>query len=258
MIMKDKLTLVGGGPGKPDLITVRGTRVLGQADVILYDALINKELLQYTRPKAIRINVGKRRGDHAYSQDEINKLIVFFAKKGKHVVRLKGGDPFVFGRGMEELEYANAHGITTAVVPGISSAIAVPGSVGIPVTQRGVNRGFAVITATSSRGELSADLLELVKTSIPVVILMGIHKIDQIMALYQAQGKTDIPVAVISNGTGPDEKTVTGTTGDLLSTYSKGELDSPGIIVIGEIVSSFHKLRGQLGHENIQSAGYEY
>jgi len=233
-----KLTLVGAGPGDPELITLKGARALEKADVVLYDALVDKRLLSYTQPGALRINVGKRRNNHSYSQTEINKMIVYFAKKGRHVVRLKGGDPFVFGRGTEESDYAQAHGIQVETVPGITSAIAVPGAVGIPMTRRGVNHGFAVITATGSNGRLSEDLLQLVKTNIPVVVLMGIHKIEEITALYTSHGKHGLPIAVISKGTTKEEQVVAATVETLLQTVNKDNIESPGIIVIGETVKS--------------------
>ena len=255
--MNKKLTLIGAGPGGPDLITVKGAKTLAEADVILYDALIDKELLRYTREKAIRINVGKRKDNHTYSQEEINGMIVHFAKKGNHVARLKGGDPFVFGRGIEELEFATLHDIPVEVIPGITSAIAVPASVGIPITQRGVNKGFAIVTATVKNGDLSSDLLDLAKTNIPIVVLMGIHKIDKILELYEREGKSTLPVAVISNGTTAKEEVVIGTVGTLLSSINKEGIASPGIIVIGEIVSAHARLYGLSQNYNTKVIGYE-
>ena len=148
MYPRGKLTLVGAGPGDAELITLKGLRVLSKADVILYDALINTELLDYA-PQAEKFFVGKRKGCSAYSQNQIHELIVALAKEGKHVVRLKGGDSFVFGRGSEELEYASAYGLSIAVIPGISSSLAVPASYNIPVTQRGVAESFWVVTGTT-------------------------------------------------------------------------------------------------------------
>jgi len=154
---KAKLTLVGAGPGDPDLITLKGIKALRQADVVLYDALISKELLDHA-PRAEKIYVGKRRGIHRFSQEEINEMIVRKALGYGHVVRLKGGDPFVFGRGSEEIEHAQSFGIPTDVIPGISSSLAVPSSIGIPLTKRGISESFWVITGCNSQRELSRDL----------------------------------------------------------------------------------------------------
>lgn len=145
-----KLSVVGAGPGDPELITIKAVKTLNTAQVVLYDALINRELLEYA-PQAEHIFVGKRKDKHKYSQDEINELIVKLAIERGHVVRLKGGDPFVFGRGSEEISYARSKGLETAVVSGITSSIAVPANVGIPLTQRGTSESFWVITGTTSQ-----------------------------------------------------------------------------------------------------------
>src|SRR5690349_2015813 len=147
-----KLTLVGAGPGDPDLISVKGIRVLQSADVVLYDALVNEELLHYVPEEAPRIYVGKRLGQHEFTQTKINELIVVMANLHGHVVRLKGGDPFVFGRGQEEIAFARQHGLETAIVPGISSSIAVPELQGIPITSRGISESFWVLTGTTKTG----------------------------------------------------------------------------------------------------------
>jgi uroporphyrin-III C-methyltransferase len=167
-----KITLVGAGPGDAELITVKGLKALSLADVILYDALVNTELLKYTRKEAKRIFVGKRSNSHVYSQDEINKMIVEYAFTSGHVVRLKGGDPFVFGRGHEELAYAELFNIKVEVIPGISSSYAVPELQHIPLTKRGINESFWVITATTSSGELSRDVYKAAETNAAIVILM--------------------------------------------------------------------------------------
>ena len=143
--MKPKLTLVGAGPGDPDLISVKGVKALKQANVILYDALIDPILLNYAKKDCQKVYVGKRAGIHSLSQEEINQLIVDYALKFGHVVRLKGGDPFVFGRGFEELLFATTNGLEIAVIPGITSAIAVPAIQGIPITSRGINESFWVL-----------------------------------------------------------------------------------------------------------------
>ena len=152
------LSLVGAGPGDPELITLKATKAISSADVILYDALANEELLEYASPKAIKKFVGKRFGCHALSQQEINNLIIEYAFSHGHVIRLKGGDPFVFGRAHEEIEAARNAGINVQVIPGISSAIAVPASQMIPLTCRGINESFWVTTGTTQSGEISNDI----------------------------------------------------------------------------------------------------
>ena len=150
-----RVTLVGAGPGDPELITLKGINALKSADIVLYDALVSQEILDMI-PKGIpSLCVGKRAGAHSYKQEDINELIVEFAYLYGHVVRLKGGDPFVFGRGSEEIAYAQLQGVHTSVVPGISSALAVPASLNIPVTARGISESFWVVTGTTKAGEIS-------------------------------------------------------------------------------------------------------
>ena len=200
-----KLTVVGAGPGDPDLITLKAIKALESADVVLYDALINEELLNYA-PNAEKIFVGKRKGCYAYRQDQINDLIITRAKTHGHVVRLKGGDPFVFGRGAEEIDYAQQHNIETDMVPGISSALAVPAYQGIPLTKRGSSESFWVITGTTRSHKLSRDVYLAAKSNATVVILMGMSKLSEIVSIFAAENKKDVPVAIIQNGTTDDEQ----------------------------------------------------
>ncbi len=230
-----KLTIVGAGPGDIDLITIKAIRTLQNADVVLYDALVNEELLQYAT-KAEIIFVGKRYGCHAYSQDQINELIVVMAKKNGHVVRLKGGDPFVFGRGIEEIEFAQSFNIETAIVPGISSALGVPASSGISLTQRGISESFWVITGTTSEHKLSKDVALASQSSATVVILMGMNKLDEIISIYQKNRKDDLPVAIIQNGTKISEKKIIGNLSTIAKLSIEQHISSPAIIVIGEVV----------------------
>src|SRR5688572_4981 len=153
-----KVTLVGPGPGDPELITIKGIDAIKSADIVLYDALVSPEILDIIPRGVPSLCVGKRAGSHSYKQEEINELIVEFAYLYGHVVRLKGGDSFVFGRGSEEIAYAEGHGISSHVVPGISSALAVPASIKIPVTARGISESFWVITGTTKSGEVSGDI----------------------------------------------------------------------------------------------------
>src|SRR6195952_5629949 len=164
IIKEPRITLVGAGPGDTDLITIKGIKALKTADVILYDALVNEELLEFAPEHAVKVYVGKRSGDHSFSQDNINKLMIDYAINYGHVVRLKGGDPFVFGRGHEELDFAAEHNIPSVMIPGISSSISVPALQHIPVTHRGLSESFWVITGTISNGQISPDLYDAAKS----------------------------------------------------------------------------------------------
>ncbi|NEU67363.1 uroporphyrinogen-III C-methyltransferase [Spirosoma agri] len=232
-----KLTLVGAGPGDPDLITVKGIRALQQADVVMYDALVHPDLLDHCRPDALKVYVGKRRGAYSCVQEDINPLIVHYAQQYGHVVRLKGGDSFVFGRGYEEIEFARQYGIETAVIPGISSSYAVPASAGIPLTTRGLSESFWVVTGTTKAGQLSTDLRLAAQSSATVVVLMGMHKLAEIMAVFAEVGKTDTPVAIIQNGTLPDERTVVGNVQTILEKVTESGVGNPAIIVVGEVAA---------------------
>jgi uroporphyrin-III C-methyltransferase len=231
-----KLTVVGAGPGDPELITIKAIKAIKEAKVILYDALINEELLAYAATEAELIFVGKRKGCYAYQQEQINELIVSRAKSHGHVVRLKGGDPFIFGRGAEELDYAKQFGIETYLLPGITSALAVPASQGIPLTKRGSSESFWVITGTTKAHELSNDVVLAAKSTATVVILMGMGKLQEIVKLFSDEGKQDVPVAIIQNGTTKDEKFGIGTVETICDVVKENQLSSPAIIVIGEVV----------------------
>lgn len=237
--VQPKLTLVGAGPGDPDLISVKGIKALADADVVLYDALVSKDLLAYAPDRAECIFVGKRVGQHSHTQGSINELIVHFALEKGHVVRLKGGDPFIFGRGFEEISYARQYGLETSMVPGISSASAVPALQNIPLTSRGVNHSFWVVTGTTKNGELSRDVAIAAQSSATVVILMGTRKLDQICEIFGHHGKGETPVAIIQNGTMPNEKTVKGTISNIGVKAEAAGIGSPAIIVIGETVALY-------------------
>lgn len=241
--IQPKVTLIGAGPGDPDLITVKGVKALKKAAVVLYDSLINRELLEYSSKNAKLIFVGKRIGFHTYSQDEINKLIVENAFEYKNVVRLKGGDPFIFGRGSEEIEYIESFGIETEVISGISSAMAVPANQGISLTKRGVSESFWVITGTTSERKLSNDVHLAAQSTATVVILMGMSKLKEIVSVFKHFEKGDVPTAIIQNGTTKSEKLGLGTINSILEVVKEKKLSSPAIIVIGEVVKESNKLR---------------
>ena len=230
------LTLVGAGPGDPELLTLKAIKALKAADIVLYDALVSKEILDFIPSQIPQISVGKRSGLHSHTQEEINSLIVESAFLYGHVVRLKGGDPFVFGRATEEIECASRYGIPTRVVPGISSALAVPASISIPLTSRGVSESFWVVTGTTMTGGLSGDVALAAKSTATVIILMGLKKLPEIMAVFQSLGKHELPVAVIQNGTLPSQKQVVGTVSTIAGLVKEEDLGSPGIIIAGDVV----------------------
>lgn len=230
------LTLVGAGPGDPDLITVKGIKALADADVVLYDALAHPDLLKYAPERALKIFVGKKKGVCQFKQERINELIVEYALSHGHVVRLKGGDSFIFGRGHEEIVHAQAFNIPTAIVPGLSSFYSVPEMQQVPLTRRGINESFWVVTGTTKDHELSSDIGKAAQSNATVVILMGMHKLDEITAIFSAFGKEDLPVAIIQNGTRPEEKVGLGTVATIRVVVDKEGLSSPAIIVLGEVV----------------------
>lgn len=235
--MKGKLTLVGAGPGDPELITIKGIKAIKNADVILYDALIHPDLLEYAKPKAEKVYVGKRAGKHAFKQEEINELIVAYALTGSHVVRLKGGDPFVFAHGKEELEYAETFDIETEAILGVSS-VNLPGLYGIPLTRRGINESFWVVTATTKDGTLSKDVFLAAQSNATVVLLMGLNKLEQITSVYKNFGRGNLPAALISKGSLEDGNVIFGTAATLLSKQREHRLPRPALIVIGEAVGT--------------------
>lgn len=235
--MKTKVTLVGAGPGDPELLTLKAIKAIKNADAILYDALVNRSVLKHAKPSAQLMCVGKRAGRHSYTQEEINKLIIDHAFNYGNVVRLKGGDPFIFGRGYEELQYIESFGIEVDVVPGISSSTAVPAYQKIPVTHRGASQSFWVLTATNKQGKLSNDIKLAVQTDATVVILMGVGKLHQIVERYKKQGKQEVPIGIIQNGTLKNEKAVYGTINTIEQLSAENNIQAPAIIVIGEVVA---------------------
>jgi uroporphyrin-III C-methyltransferase len=234
---KPILSLVGAGPGDPELITLKAIKIIRQAAVILYDALASEELLSYASPQAITRFVGKRYGCHALSQSEINDLIIDYAFSHGRVVRLKGGDPFVFGRAQEEINAARSHGIAIEIIPGISSAIAVPASQLIPLTCRGINESFWVTTGTTQSGDISSDIKLAAQSSATVIILMAMSKLEAIMDIFMEYGKKETPVAIIQDGTTKKEKLVLGTVKDIAFKSQHAGIANPAIIIVGEVVA---------------------
>lgn len=238
--MTGKVYLVGAGPGDPGLITVAGLERIRSADVIVYDRLVSPRLLEHARADAELIYVGKMPGaEGGHDQDAINATLVEKAREGRTVVRLKGGDPFVFGRGGEEAEALRNAGIPYEIIPGVTSAVAVPAYAGIPVTHRGVASSFAVITGHEEPGkaESAIDWANLATAVDTLVFLMGVKNLPDIVAQLTANGRAlSTPVAVIQWGTTPEQRTVTGTLADIAKRVAEAGLTSPAITVIGEVV----------------------
>ena len=238
-----KVYLLGAGPGDPGLITVKAAEVLKKADVIVYDRLASDRLLEYCRPGADLIYVGKAAADHALPQDKINQLLVDKALEGKVVARLKGGDPFVFGRGGEEAEVLVASGVPFEVVPGVSSSVAVPAYAGIPVTHRAAASSFAVVTGHEDPNKTESRVDWSKFGSDTLVVLMGTGNLPNIVAGLTAAGRaSDTPAAVIENGTTPEQRVVTGTLADIVGRVKTASVKPPAILVVGEVV----KLRDRL------------
>ena len=230
-----KVTLVGAGPGDPDLMTIAGVKALQDATVILYDALVNKEILDYA-PQAKKIFVGKRLGYTRYKQEEINYLLLVNAMEHGKVVRLKGGDSFIFGRGAEEVDYLQAFGIETKVIPGISSSTSASTAVGISLTERSLAQGFWVLTGTKMYAEFTKDIHLAAQSNSTIVILMGMSKLARITAAFAEQGKEDLPIAIIQNAHCKDQKHVMGTISTIHTEVARQNIQNPAVIVIGEVV----------------------
>ncbi|MCQ6254014.1 uroporphyrinogen-III C-methyltransferase [Methanocaldococcus sp.] len=241
--MTGKVILVGAGPGDPELITVKGLKAIKEADVIVYDSLISKDLLNYAKEGAELIYVGKRKGQHSFKQEEINKILVEKAKEGKIVVRLKGGDPFIFGRGGEEILELKKHNIPYEVIPGITSAIAVPELANIPLTHRKVATSFTVVTGheAEDKKEKQVDLSKL--NADTIVILMGITNLEKLVneLLQNPKRNKDTPVAIITNGTTKNQRVIKGTLGDIVEKAKKEKISPPGVIVVGDVVNVLEK-----------------
>jgi uroporphyrin-III C-methyltransferase len=234
--VESTLYIIGAGPGDPELMTLKGMSAIARAEVILYDALVDPRLLQEAKPGCRLVFVGKRKGKKEFSQDEINRLIVFYGTRYSNVVRLKGGDPYVFGRGHEELVYAQRHGLHVEVIPGISSSLAAAGAVGIPLTKRGVNESFWVVTGTLSSGELAHDIALAAKSSATVIILMGMTHLHKIAELFSTSRSLNEPIAIIQEATWVTQKVAFGTVSDIMQKVEEGGLSSPAVIVIGKVV----------------------
>jgi len=236
--MGNKLRIIGAGPGDPELLTLKAARTLGEADVIIYDALANIRVMDlYASATCKRVFVGKRKTRKELTQDEINRLNVFYAMKFRNVVRLKGGDPFVFGRGHEEMEYAMRSGIETEIIPGISSALAAPSSAGIPLTKRGVNQSFWVVTGSTACGNISPDVQYAARSTATVVVLMGISHLAELTSLFAQIRGDDEPVAIIQSASCAEQLIIKGTVKNILLRGRDLRSGLPGVIIFGNVVN---------------------
>lgn len=234
--MTGHVVLVGAGPGDPELITVKGARALAAADIVVYDRLVAPSLLDLAPASAERVYVGKEPGRRATSQEEIGRLLVDHAGLGKVVVRLKGGDPFVFGRGGEEVLACLEAGIEVEVVPGITSAIAAPAAAGIPVTHRGIARSFAVVTGSTAHGDDTVDLSAVATATDTLVVLMAAGTLSETCGRLVAAGRRpDEPAAIVQWATTEDQRTVAGTLGDLPARAAAAGIGPPATLVVGNV-----------------------
>jgi len=238
-----KVFLTGAGPGDMDLLTLKALKVIQNADIVIYDKLANPELLKETKKSCKFVYVGKENKNHIMPQDEINEIIYQSALKYESVVRLKGGDPFVFGRGSEEAAYLYDRGIKFEIVPGVTSAVSVPAYAGIPVTHRGIATSFRVITGHETPDKKKPQIIwEEFKTDETLVFLMGLHNLKNITTKLIEIGKPkEYPCAVISKGTTPQQKVVVGCLEDIVSLTK--DIETPAIIIVGKVVNLREKLQ---------------
>jgi uroporphyrin-III C-methyltransferase len=229
-----KVYLVGAGPGAADLLTIRALRLLEAADVVLHDRLVGPDILAYAGPQVELVNVGKREGQQEQVQQQILDLLIMYARQGKQVVRLKGGDPMVFGRGGEEWQVLRDHGIPVELVPGVSSAIALPGLAGIPLTFRGVSRAFTVVTGHGRDGQ-TPDWNRYVRVETLIILMGAQRRVAIARALIAAGRDANEPVAFIERGGMPDERTVATT----LQAIADGAVtvQAPAVMVVGPVVN---------------------
>jgi uroporphyrin-III C-methyltransferase/precorrin-2 dehydrogenase/sirohydrochlorin ferrochelatase len=243
-IQRGEVYLVGAGPGDPDLLTFRALRLMQKADVVVYDNLVTKPIVEMTRRDAQRIFVGKKRADHTLLQEEINELLVRLAKEGKRVLRLKGGDPFIFGRGGEEIETLAAQGIPFQVVPGITAASGVASYAGIPLTHRDHAQSCIFVTGHLKDGTMNLDWDTLSRPKQTVVVYMGLHGLETLCAELVKHGMPDsTPIAIVQQGTTQNQRVITGTLATLPAIAAREKPQAPTLIIIGGVVTLREKLQ---------------
>ena len=252
-----KVYIVGAGPGDEELITLKGLRCIKEADVILYDRLLNQDLLSYAKPNAKLIFCGKLPNRHAMIQDNINTSLVHYAQQGLTVTRLKGGDPFVFGRGAEEAEVLAAHGIPYEIVPGVTSGIAAAAYAGIPVTHRDLSSSFAIVTGHMREGKDDSIKWEsLAKGIDTLAIYMGVGNLPYICEQLLTNGRSGAtPVAVVHMGTYAEQQTVVGTLETIVDIVAEQKIKNPSMIIVGDVVTIREKIQWfeQLPKQTLQN-----
>jgi uroporphyrin-III C-methyltransferase len=240
-----KVYLVGAGPGDPGLLTLKGKGLLECADVVIYDALVSPQILAMINPQAEQINAGKRRGRHSKVQEETTQLLIEKAQTHAIVVRLKGGDPFVFGRGGEEMEDLVRAGVSVEVVPGVTSGIAAPAYAGIPLTHRNYSSSVTFVTGHESAGKYRPNVnwTAIAQGSETIVIYMGLHNLSYIVSELGQAGLTEqTPVALIRWGTRPDQEELIGTLGTIVAQVEAAQFEAPAIAIVGDVVDLHHVL----------------
>lgn len=238
MLKRAKVSLVGAGPGDPDLLTLKAYRVISEADTVVYDRLVSDEIMALVPKGAARINVGKQPKFHPVPQSEINELLVSLAQDGRHVVRLKGGDPFLFGRGSEEALFLRQHEIDYEIVPGVTSASGCASALGVPLTHRGYANGVRLVTGhCCDSNDLDMDWQGMADPATTLVLYMGMANVPQISIKLIANGlPADTPVAAICNGTRPNQRHIISTLGEIAGAAAESDFDGPVLFVIGTVV----------------------
>ena len=230
--------LVGAGPGDPELLTLKAARIIGEADILVFDHLVSQAILDLVRPDAERVYAGKERGNHALPQEELNVLLVRLARTGKKVVRLKGGDPYTFGRGGEEVQTLRENGIRFEVVPGITAAAGVAAYAGIPLTHRDYAQACVFVTGHLKDGTMNLDWPGLARERQTVVIYMGLHGLTHLCEKLMEHGlPADWPAAIVQQGTTPKQRTITGTLSTLPTLAGSAQLKPPTLIIVGQVVT---------------------
>ena len=235
--------IVGAGPGDPELLTFKALRLMQQADIVYYDALVSPQVLDLCRRDADKVFVGKKRSNHAVAQLGINELLVNSAKEGRRVVRLKGGDPFIFGRGGEEIESLRAHGVPYQVVPGITAANAAASYAGIPLTHRDHSQSVRFVTGFLKAGAPNSNFKSFLNTDETVVFYMGLHSLVRLTTgLIDAGRSRDTPIAIVSNASMPNQQVLTGTLANIVELQEQAQLPTPALLIMGDVVSLHHDL----------------
>ena len=235
--------IVGAGPGDPELLTFKALRLMQQADIVFYDALVSPQVLDLCRRDADKVYVGKKRSNHAVAQLGINELLINEAKKGRRVVRLKGGDPFIFGRGGEEIESLRAHGVPYQVVPGITAANAAASYAGIPLTHRDHSQSVRFVTGFLKAGMPNEKFENLLDTNETVVFYMGLHSLERLTeGLIEAGRSSETPIAIVSNASMPNQQVLTGTLASIVERQEQAQLPTPALLIMGDVVALHHDL----------------